>query len=209
MNWGTEIPGLHFKNSFLSRGIQVLCRVANTFIEYSQLEGAHQDHWSPALYSCFCLSVSLQYISDLTCLFQRRCLAAPSTPQLPFPTHISVAFQETLGQDLKECKCFTVSCSPETHILGLWACAIPQSSLTAGMESGIKLSLASTEAKSGQSREQSTLEHLTCKVLWPSAVYGSTSSLSGCRVWGWGWNWLYSDSLFPYSSPKTREPLQN
>lgn len=45
--------------------------------------------------------------------------SAPSTPQLPFPTHIPVAFQETLGQDLKECKCFTVSCSPETHILGL------------------------------------------------------------------------------------------
>lgn len=68
---------------------------------------------------------------------------------------------------------------------------------SAGMESGIKLSLASTEAKSGQSREQSTLEHFTCKVFWPSAVYGSASSLSGCRVWGWGWNWLYSDSLFP------------
>lgn len=29
-----RVPGLHFKNSFLSRGIQILRRVANTFIEY-------------------------------------------------------------------------------------------------------------------------------------------------------------------------------
>lgn len=53
-------------------------------------------------------------------------LAHPSS----FPTHISVALQETLGQGLKEYVCFTVSCSPETHIWGLGACTIPQSSLT-------------------------------------------------------------------------------
>lgn len=53
---------------------------------------------------------------------------------------------------------------------------------SAGVKSVIKLSLASTEAKSGQSREKGALENFTCRVFWPSTVYGSTSSLSGCRV---------------------------
>lgn len=73
----------------------------------------------------------------------------------PFSPHISVALQETLGQDLKEPKCFTVNRSPETRVLGLRACAnsaeLPNS---AGLKSVIKLSLACTGAKSGLSREQ-------------------------------------------------------
>lgn len=77
--------------------------------------------------------------------------AVPATPWVPFLLCPPVALHNALGQDLKECKCFNVNRSPEINVLGL-------SCRADGVKSVIKLPLASTEAKSGQSREQVHLE---------------------------------------------------
>lgn len=135
-------------------------------------------------YSCFCLSVALHserpahlrpnmHPSEemLGCFQQHYNTSSPLV--------ISVALQETLGWDLKEHKCFTVSCSPETHVLRLRVSAVPQRCLTLlAWRQGKNyrwLPQKLSQAKAG--RQHGVLQNFTCKVFWPPTVYGSTSSI--------------------------------
>lgn len=150
----------------LGRGIQILSTGSATFVSASRIP-CSPSQWAPAH-----LRPNLHPPREMFgCLQQHHKFLF-----LPSP---SVTLQEALAQHLKECKCFNVIHSPETNMLGLWAHIILQSSLTAGMKLVIKLSLASTEAKSGQSREQ---VHLKISPARSSSHQQYMAALQPCLV---------------------------
>lgn len=156
-------------------------------------------------YSCFCLSVALHserpahlrpnmHPSEemLGCFQQHHNTSSPLV--------ISVALQETLGWDLKEHKCFTVNCSPETHVLRLRVSAVPQRCLTLlAWRQGKNyrwLPQKLSQAKAG------SMEYFRISPARSSGHQQYMAALhpSGCCVWGWSWNWFYSGSQLPFDT---------